>query len=249
MMDFTCSFLVVSSGNPALRSKRIWWPKIERVPIPVRSRFSTPSLSTRSIKSRYWRIGVGFCGVAMFAESQNGVYRQMRGGRSACKGGGGYDDGIAVPGAMLEGLHHGFAEAIDRKHRPLAAPDRNRRNEAAGDDHHAGFQIAAAFGEMIGEPGERRARILGLARAGGLAADREAAGNTHESRDRYGFGRANDHAAIPAILDDQRQGLRARVIRIAVLDQLERGHRARDRRRDRLTRPWRAGSRQIGAEL
>src|SRR5208282_4186506 len=246
MMDLTCSFLVVSSGKPAVRSKRIWWPKIERVPIPVRSRFSTPSVSTRSIKSRYWRMVLR--GSAMLAESQNGVYRQMRDGRSARKGGGGYD-GIAALGAILEGLHHGFAEAIDRKHRPLAAPDRNRRNEAAGDDHHAGFQIAAAFGEMIGEPGERRARILGLARAGGLAADREAAGNTHESRDRYGFGRANDHAAIPAILDDQRQGLRARVIRIAVLDQLERGHRARDRRRDRLTRPWRAGSRQIGAEL
>jgi len=42
----------------------------------------------------------------------------------------------------------------------------------------AGFQITAAFGEMIGEPGKRRARILGRARAGGFAADREVTGNT-----------------------------------------------------------------------
>ena len=27
------------------------------LPVPVRSRFSTPSESTHSIKSRYWRIG------------------------------------------------------------------------------------------------------------------------------------------------------------------------------------------------
>src|SRR6202171_2636673 len=57
MMDLTCSFLVVTSGKPAARSKRIWWPNTERVPTPVRSRFSTPSASTRSMRSRYWRIG------------------------------------------------------------------------------------------------------------------------------------------------------------------------------------------------
>src|SRR5580698_11599966 len=56
MIDLTCSFLVVTSGKPSLRSNRIWWPKIDSVPVPVRSCFSAPSASTRSINSRYWRI-------------------------------------------------------------------------------------------------------------------------------------------------------------------------------------------------
>src|SRR6266478_6264442 len=55
-MDLTCSFLVVTRGNPCSRSKRIWWPKTESVPVPVRSRFSRPCLSTCSISSWYWRI-------------------------------------------------------------------------------------------------------------------------------------------------------------------------------------------------
>jgi squalene cyclase len=42
MIERRCSFLVVTSGKPALRSKRIWWPNTERVPVPVRSVFSTP---------------------------------------------------------------------------------------------------------------------------------------------------------------------------------------------------------------
>ena len=32
--------MVVSSGKPSARSKRIWWPKTERVPVPVRSVFA-----------------------------------------------------------------------------------------------------------------------------------------------------------------------------------------------------------------
>ena len=42
-----CTFLVVTSGKPAARSKRIWWPKTLRVPVPVRSPFSTPSSRMR----------------------------------------------------------------------------------------------------------------------------------------------------------------------------------------------------------
>src|ERR1700732_4453519 len=56
MIDFRCSFLVVTSGNPSLRSNRIWCPKTDRVPVPVRSRFSTPRLRISSIRSRYCRI-------------------------------------------------------------------------------------------------------------------------------------------------------------------------------------------------
>src|SRR5262249_30511186 len=56
MIDLTCSFLVVTRGKPSARSKRIWWPNTDSVPVPVRSRFSTPLARIRSISSRYWRM-------------------------------------------------------------------------------------------------------------------------------------------------------------------------------------------------
>ena len=37
MIDRGCTFFVVTSGKPRRRSKRIWWPKTLRVPVPVRS--------------------------------------------------------------------------------------------------------------------------------------------------------------------------------------------------------------------
>jgi hypothetical protein len=40
--------------EPSVRSKRIWWPKTERVPVPVRSDLSTPWSLTWSRRSRYW---------------------------------------------------------------------------------------------------------------------------------------------------------------------------------------------------
>src|SRR3954453_11567315 len=46
------TFLVVTSGNPLERSNRIWWPKTESVPVPVRSDFSTPSSRTRLRRAR-----------------------------------------------------------------------------------------------------------------------------------------------------------------------------------------------------
>src|SRR5579875_710685 len=56
MIDFTCSFLVVSRGKPATSANRIWWPKTDKVPTPVRSFLTTPSRRMRSISSRYWRM-------------------------------------------------------------------------------------------------------------------------------------------------------------------------------------------------
>ena len=41
-IERVCTFLVVTSGKPSVRSKRIWWPNTLRVPVPVRSDFSTP---------------------------------------------------------------------------------------------------------------------------------------------------------------------------------------------------------------
>src|SRR5262249_30159828 len=72
MIDFRWSFFVVSRGNPSSRANRIWCPNTDNVPVPVRSRFSTPRLRISSIKSRYWRIfsNIGW----RFEDGQ--VYRQ-----------------------------------------------------------------------------------------------------------------------------------------------------------------------------
>src|SRR5215831_16005222 len=51
--------LVVSIGNPAPRLKRIWCPKMDKVPVPVRSCFSTPSDRIRSSRSWYWFMASG----------------------------------------------------------------------------------------------------------------------------------------------------------------------------------------------
>src|SRR5262249_22998842 len=45
---------VVSIGKPAARLKRIWCPKIDKVPVPVRSCLSAPSARIRSSRSWYW---------------------------------------------------------------------------------------------------------------------------------------------------------------------------------------------------
>ena len=40
--DGKCTFFVVTSGKPSPRSKRIWYPNVLTVPVPVRSAFGTP---------------------------------------------------------------------------------------------------------------------------------------------------------------------------------------------------------------
>ena len=52
-----CTFFVVTSGKPSVRSNRIWWPKTLRVPVPVRSDFSAPSSRMRWRRSRYTCMG------------------------------------------------------------------------------------------------------------------------------------------------------------------------------------------------
>ena len=44
-IDLRCSFLVVTSGKPSARSKRIWWPNTLSVPVPVRSVLRTPCVA------------------------------------------------------------------------------------------------------------------------------------------------------------------------------------------------------------
>ena len=54
MMERRCTFLVVTSGKPSDRSKRIWWPNTLFVPVPVRSPLVTPWSRTWRMKSSYW---------------------------------------------------------------------------------------------------------------------------------------------------------------------------------------------------
>ena len=41
--DLKCTFFVVTSGKPSARSKRIWYPNVLTVPVPVRSLLGAPS--------------------------------------------------------------------------------------------------------------------------------------------------------------------------------------------------------------
>ena len=54
MIERRCTFFVVTSGKPSLRSKRIWWPNTLFVPVPVRSPLVTPWSRTWRMKSSYW---------------------------------------------------------------------------------------------------------------------------------------------------------------------------------------------------
>ena len=141
----------------------------------------------------------------------------------------------------LDDIHHDVAQSIDREHRPLAWRNGNRRNETAGDHDHIGFEIAAALGDMIGEPGQSGARILRGTFADRLAAEREPAGNSDKISERRAFRRSGNDPAIPAIVHDQRQSLGRRIIGVAVLDQFESGQSRGDSRRDPFARPRRAG--------
>src|SRR4051812_26467705 len=53
MIDFRCSFLVVSKGKLSLSAKRICRPKTDRVPVPVRSDLGVPVSSSSARRSRY----------------------------------------------------------------------------------------------------------------------------------------------------------------------------------------------------
>src|SRR5690242_2711851 len=52
------TFLVVTSGKPSRRSYRVCAPKIDSVPVPVRSVRRSPCSSTWRSRSRYGLMGV-----------------------------------------------------------------------------------------------------------------------------------------------------------------------------------------------
>src|SRR4030095_2088732 len=60
MIDLRWTFLVVSSGNPASRSKRSCAPKTLSLPVPGGFCCPVPCSSTCCIRSRYCRIAAGF---------------------------------------------------------------------------------------------------------------------------------------------------------------------------------------------
>ena len=96
--------------------------------------------------------------------------------------------------------------------------------------------VAAALGEQVREPGERRERVLGLALPDRLAVERLAAGHADDVLRRHRLRRADHHAAVPAVLHDHRDRVGLGVDRVAVLDQLVGRHRARDVRHHALRR-------------
>jgi hypothetical protein len=55
MIDLMCSFLVVNNGNFSRKSNRVCAPKIDNVPVPVRSLRGRPRSRTSRRRSWYWR--------------------------------------------------------------------------------------------------------------------------------------------------------------------------------------------------
>ena len=71
--------MVVSKGNPALKSKRIWWPNTLWVPVPVRSPRTTPVSRIRVNRSRYCRMQESKIKKAVrAARLQSGISRLRR---------------------------------------------------------------------------------------------------------------------------------------------------------------------------
>ena len=55
MIDLMWSFLVVNDGKFSRKSNRVCAPKIDNVPVPVRSAFGWPRSRTSRRRSWYWR--------------------------------------------------------------------------------------------------------------------------------------------------------------------------------------------------
>src|SRR3954451_2009340 len=77
-------------------------------------------------------------------------------------------------------IHHALAEAVHGEYATVTHGDGERWNDAAGDDHHAGFQIALALGEQVREPCQRRERVFRLPLADGLAVERLSPGEAND---------------------------------------------------------------------
>src|SRR4051812_18361221 len=117
-------------------------------------------------------------------------------------------------------IHLALAEAVHGKHAAVSGLNGECWDHAAGDDDHAGLEIALALGDQVGEPGEGREWIFRLAFADLFAVECLAPDDTD---DRFRLRRlryADHHTTVPAVLDDHRDGIRFGVDRIAVLDQL-----------------------------
>src|SRR3954452_14235356 len=57
-------------------------------------------------------------------------------------------------------IHLALAEAFHGEDAAIAGGDRECWDHAAGDDDHAGPEIALALGDEIGEPGQRCERVF-----------------------------------------------------------------------------------------
>ena len=134
-----CTFLVVTSGKPSRRSKRIWWPNTLFVPVPVRSALATPW-------SRTWRRKSSYC--ERIGRSA-GVGRRRRGG--------------GLHGSIMEASGSAAATSIrsvqrsncSAASRAYSPPARDQLGVGAGLDDLAGLEDDDAVGALHGREAVR----------------------------------------------------------------------------------------------
>ena len=72
---------------------------------------------------------------------------------------------MSLRSSGLSGDHLHAAEAVEAEDEAIAGRDRQRRDDAAGDHDHAGRERPVVAVGEVGDPGERRERVLGAALA------------------------------------------------------------------------------------
>src|SRR3954468_16462970 len=155
----------------------------------------------------------------------------------------------APPQSALCQIHLALAEAVHGEPPEVAGVNGECWDYAAGDDDHAGLEIALALGDEAGKPGERCEWIFRLALADLISVQRLAPRDPDDLVRLDRLRRADHHAAVPAVLHDHRDRIGLGVNRVAILDQLVGRHRACHKRHDALCRPRGLARRHVLAEL
>src|ERR1051326_6528661 len=167
MIDLTCSFLVVTSGKPWARSKRIWWPNTDSVPVRVRSRFSTPLARIRSIRSRYWRMGLRGArkAIPIYAASRASqritpASRFAKRAFSPIYSGCGLDKDLVAPAADHRQHRERQQEHRERDKRGRDRPGDEGRRMPGGDQHGAPQVLLKHRPEQEAEQHRRRLEVV-----------------------------------------------------------------------------------------
>src|SRR5262245_40436887 len=147
------TFLVVTSGKPSRRSKRIWWPNTLRVPVPVRSVLLTPCANTWRMKSSYCERTGRVLGMRRILGRRRvglGIRVELHRCQARVQPAAGHQLGMRAAVDDAAGLEHD--DAVGALH----------GGQAMG-DHESGAVLHCGF-----ERGLHHALALGVERAGGL---------------------------------------------------------------------------------